>query len=99
VISVVVPACNEAAGFDLFHQRLAAALMAQWRAGYDMVNARRRSRAGCPSLMMVVLFLGGVQLMFLGIIGEYFGRVFNGKKPPPRYLVQHYVRSPVWVGR
>lgn len=45
---------------------------------------------GYPSLMTVVLFLGGIQLFFLGILGEYLGRMFDESKRRPLYLVEKY---------
>lgn len=43
---------------------------------------------GFPTLLCVILFIGGIQLIALGIIGEYIGRIFNETKNRPLYVAE-----------
>jgi polyisoprenyl-phosphate glycosyltransferase len=45
--------------------------------------------SGWASLMICVLFLGGIQLISIGILGEYVGKIFIETKKRPRYVVRH----------
>lgn len=51
--------------------------------------------AGFPTLISVILFLGASQLIAIGILGEYLGKIFNESKGRPVYLVEEYKRGNV----
>ena len=48
---------------------------------------------GWPSLMIVICFFSGIQLMFLGLIGEYIGRMFLGLYRQPQYVIREVIRQ------
>ena len=45
---------------------------------------------GFPTLVILILFFGGAQLLALGVLGEYVGRIFHESKHRPNYFVQTY---------
>jgi glycosyltransferase involved in cell wall biosynthesis len=48
---------------------------------------------GYPSLIVIILMLGGAQLVAIGILGEYLGRIFNETKRRPLYFINEYLPS------
>lgn len=48
------------------------------------------STPGFPTLAIIVLFLSATQLIFLGVMGEYIGKIYNEVKNRPPYLIQEY---------
>ena len=50
---------------------------------------------GYPSLMVIILFIGGVQLGCIGLIGEYLGRMFVESKQRPLYLLKEHLPSAI----
>jgi dolichol-phosphate mannosyltransferase len=49
---------------------------------------------GFPTVTLLVTFLGGMQLVAIGILGEYTGRIYDEVKQRPPYIVDSYVNSP-----
>lgn len=49
---------------------------------------------GWTALMIAILFLGGVQLICVGILGEYIGRIYNEIKQRPLYIVEEHLGFP-----
>lgn len=64
---------------------LLAFVFAVWIMGKAAIYGDRV--AGWPTMMVVILFLGGIQLIALGLIGEYLGRLYEESKQRPLYLV------------
>lgn len=48
---------------------------------------------GWASLMCSIWFLGGVQLISIGVIGEYIGKIYKETKARPRYIIEEYKKS------
>ena len=62
------------------------------------------SVAGFPTLIVVVLMLGGLQLLAIGVLGEYLGRLCLESKRRPLYIVEDYLPATeltgvIWAGR
>jgi len=67
---------------------VAAAVGVLWPVGAVVAHLAGWSWPGHPALVSVVLLLGGVQLVALGLLGEYLGRVFDEVKRRPLYVLQ-----------
>jgi hypothetical protein len=50
---------------------------------------------GLPTLTLLIVFLGGMQLVAIGILGEYTGRIYDEVKERPPYIVDRFVNSPL----
>jgi hypothetical protein len=48
---------------------------------------------GFTTLVSISLFMGGMNLLAVGILGEYVGRIFNETKKRPPYLVEEYKKA------
>lgn len=48
---------------------------------------------GWPSMMIAICFFAGINLMFLGLIGEYVGRIFLGQNNQPQYVIKEVIKK------
>ena len=79
---------TEYCGFGLSLLSIIAAVVVLIRKIFNPAMA-----LGWPSLMIVICFFSGIQLMFLGLIGEYIGRMFLGLNRQPQYVIREVIRQ------
>lgn len=58
-----------------------------------IVKLMGHSTEGWSSLMVSIWFLGGVQLVSVGLIGEYIGKIYKEVKRRPRYIIEEYKKE------
>jgi undecaprenyl-phosphate 4-deoxy-4-formamido-L-arabinose transferase len=95
-----------ATGFSVIPLRIATfsggviALLSFLMASFFVVQALMLERIpeGYPSLIVTVFFLGGIQLMALGAVGEYVGRIFLTQNRTPQFVVREVRRQPPTPG-
>ena len=57
------------------------------------VSSSTTSPQGFTALIVAITFFAGIQLLFLGLIGEYLGRVYDEAKRRPHFLISEVVRG------
>ncbi len=101
-IKLIGLAVDGITSFSIKPLRIAAILggaIALWAFIYGMVIIVKtmifsESVSGYPSMMVVQLALGGIQLLCMGVMGEYIGRIFIETKHRPLYLIQTIIEQP-----
>lgn len=81
-------------GFLVF---LGAVGVSLWIVWLKLFTAR--AIPGWASIALPQVFLGGVQILCLGVMGEYLGKIYVETKSRPRYLIEKVVHRPVAAGR
>jgi len=68
---------------------LITAFILGWRfIGFEFMGHRATELPGWTAVVCLVLFLGGVQFLILGVLGEYIGRIYGEVKHRPRWIVR-----------
>jgi glycosyltransferase involved in cell wall biosynthesis len=81
--------------FSLGLASLSAVGLTIWHVSdHPIFGATPRQARGWASLMVVILLLNGIQMLMLGVIGEYLGRIYQEAKHRPRWIIRQAVGIP-----